>query len=158
MDRSNKVPVFPNVFPYNELLMTGRLLAKTRDWDFKYRGPILLYTSGRDEKLVCQGYKLNPKDFPHSRIVGKAKLVDVRPLTKEERWTITQQFNPLACDQDIHDYMFSGYRHENMVFPLMLGFFFEDIERLAEPVKIAWPRGAVTLCYLPKAEAEAILA
>jgi len=158
MDRTNQIPVFPNVFPYNELIMTGRLLAKTRSWDYKYRGPILLYTSGRNDSIVCEAYDLKPKDFPHSMVVGRAKLVDVRALTGKERETITRQFNPKAKKKYVDDYIKHGLYTYGMVYPLEMGFFFEEVERLPQPVKIKWPRGAVTLCYLPLSEVEPLLA
>ena len=158
MDRTDQIPVFPNVFPYNELLMTGQLLAKTRSWVFKYRGPILLYTSGRNESIICESYGLDPKLFPHSMVVGRANLVDVRPITMAERKIITRQFNPGATKRQISDYLKYGLLDFEMIGALDIGFFFEDIERLPQPVKIKWPRGAVTLCYLPISEAEPLLA
>lgn len=146
------IPIFPNLFPYNELLLQGKLMCKSRNWSWQYRGPILLYTSGRNATSVCEAYGLKPKDFPHKAIVGRAMLVDVRELTKVEKSILAHQFNAKSVDAAIDDYIRFGnaWWLGDLIKPGQFGFFFEDIERLEEPVKIDWPRGAVNLCYLPR--------
>src|SRR3989344_5912337 len=81
------LPVLPNSFPYNELLLTGKLRVgehegvKTRGWPmcvWKYRGPVLLYTSTSTHKLAAEAHGLNTDDFPRRVIVGVGQLVDIR--------------------------------------------------------------------------------
>lgn len=143
------IPVFPNLFPYNELLLRGKLMCKSRNWAWNYRGPILLYTSSRNEKSVCEAYGLDPKLFPHKQIVGRATLVDVRKLTRIEKNILTHQFNPDAKKECLEAYVSYGLGWWGAILPGDIGFFFEDVERLEEPASIDWPQGAVNLCYLP---------
>lgn len=137
MDRNGKIPIFPNAFPYNELLLSGRLLAKTRNWSWDYRGPVLLYTSSRNVTSAWQSYNMPPRCYPHQRIVGWGTLVDCRPLTDEEWLTLAQQFNPLATNVEIER------RKWGLIWPMAFGFFFEDLTRFPTPIEFKWPSGAI---------------
>lgn len=150
MDRSNQVWIFPNNFPYNELLLDGKLLAKTRNWDTDYRGDVLLYTSKRNATSVWQSYNMPPKNFAHSAIIGRGKLVDCRPLNHEERWKILKQFNPLATNDELE----YGW---DIIHPMHYGFFFEDLVRFPKPVPFAWPAGAVLPLWRSREEMKALL-
>lgn len=152
MDRNGKVPIFPNAFPYNDLLLSGKLLAKTRNWKWDYRGPVLLYTSSRNTTPVWQAYDMPPRNYPHKQIVGRGNLVDCRPLTNEEWWTITRQFNPTATDAEIER------RKWNLIWPMQYGFFFEDLVRFEQPVAFNWPSGAILPIWRTIEEMEGLLA
>ena len=64
------IPAFPNWFPYNELLLTGKLSAKTRTWRWSHTGLTLLYTSGSTAREVVEAHGLDPKDMPRGVLVG----------------------------------------------------------------------------------------
>jgi|SRR5579863_3311810 len=82
MKTETTVPVFANRAPWNELLIMGKRKIKTLSFNWKYRGPILLYTS--KERVDHEGwidYRLRKKleDIPQGAIVGTAEVLDVMP-------------------------------------------------------------------------------
>jgi|GEM_PF-2101746 len=150
---SATLPVFPNVFPYNEFLLNGTLRlgrfgVKTRSWDWwKYRGPVLLYTSSKNHWPAANAYDMNPADFPHRAIVGVGKLVNIRLLTGKEKDRITMQFNNWNRGQ--LQAMQRGDVFEQWIAPFEFGFFFENLRRFKAPVPFNWPPGPVQLNKAP---------
>jgi hypothetical protein len=80
------IPVFANRAPWNELVLRGKRKVKTLSFNWKYRGPILLYTStNRQDDWGLQDYRgthkglktLKMADIPKGFIVGYATVVDV---------------------------------------------------------------------------------
>jgi len=158
------IPAFPNAFPYNELLFTGRLdidghAVKSRSWNWKHRGPVVLYTSTRVDKPVARAYDLDPKDATRGMIVGAADLVDVRQLTKAEMKALVCGFNNTTWEKvrrSVSFYEICGSLQclldrddEPLVLPFHLGFFFERVTRFERPVSFAWPQGAVRSTNVP---------
>lgn len=168
------IPAFPNTFPYNELLLDGKLDingfgVKSRSWAWKHRGLVLLYTSGRVDWTVAEAYGLDPKEYPRGMIVGAAELVDVRRLTKDEIKALVCRFNNTEwekirrcvclypnCDGDY----FCGVHYASprpVVVPYHLGFFFKNLVRFEQSVPFAWPMGAVRNTNVPVAVVAAAL-
>ncbi len=143
------IPVFPNSFPYNELLLSGKLIAKTRSWVWKHRGPTLLYTSTSTCIPVAFDYGLDPKAFPRCVIVGVGNLVDVRELNEKERRTLFLQFNPHAGKQDAKVFAKYNYADSEYILPCDYGFFFENIHRFETSVPFKPPKGAVRIFNAP---------
>jgi hypothetical protein len=140
------IPAFPNWFPYNDLLLDGKLIAKSRSWSWRHRGLTLLYTSSRIARPVAQAHGMDPKDYPRRAIIGVGRLVDVRLLTRREWHVLRRQFNnvPLGGMRKI---IAAG----EFVEPLPYGFFFRDLQRFADPVPFAWPTGPVKPINVPTA-------
>lgn len=139
-----QLPVFPNIFPYNEMLLRGILrlgdfAVKTRSWYWDYRGLVLLYTSGRVQREPAEAYDLDPKEFPRKAIVGVGELVDVRSLTQKELKVLTRQFNNIK----------PGERKDPSIWPLPIGFFFKGLQRFTPPVSFNWPQGPVKPIFVP---------
>lgn len=136
--KEKTIPVFPNVYPYNELLFSGRLSAKTRTWRWHHTGLTLLYTSRRTEdSVVCaHGLEKNAKEAPRMVLVGVGELQPVRELTGKESKQIYKEFRngkktswgPGA----------EGYRYE-----------FKNLKRFKRPVPFKPPRGAVRTFNVP---------
>lgn len=148
------IPAFPNAFPYNELLLDGKLKigpfgVKTRSWEWKHRGLVLLYTSGRVHKPVADAYGLDPKKYPCKMIIGMADLVDVRELTERECDRLRSQFNNISLRQ-ARAIPFSGSLRD-WIEPLPIGYFFCNLRRFKKPVPFKWPAGAVTTVRVPVA-------
>ena len=155
-----KIPAFPNAFPYNELLLDGKLICKTRNWVWNHRGLTLLYTSTRAEGPVASAHGFDIKGRAKKILVGVGNLVDVRALKKPELLKLLGQFNNLSPAQvrkrfdvvrlarkpdcfAIDDKTWDGGDFRPFVAPLDIGFFFEDLKRFKEPVPFNWPTGPV---------------
>src|SRR3989338_8661371 len=89
---SKTIPAFPNSFPYNELLLTGKLSAKTRTWRWSHTGLTLLYTSGSTAREVVEAHCLDPKDMPRGVLVGIGELLPVRECNSKEIRQIEKEF------------------------------------------------------------------
>lgn len=159
------IPGWPNHFPYNDLLLDGKLFAKSRSRRWNHRGTVLLYTSTRVAKEVAFSHHIDPKTSPKGHIVGVGNLVDVRELTAEEGVKLTCQFcNVPVTDEDIKEflkryshfdwesalYFLSGYFHRDFhTYVSTFGYFFEDLTRFPEPIPFKPPRGAVSVFKVP---------
>lgn len=77
------IPVFANRAPWNELVLRKKRQVKSLGFNWKYRGPILLYTSSnRVDDWGLFEYKvrgLKMADIPKGCIVGYATVVNVLP-------------------------------------------------------------------------------
>ena len=129
------LPVLPNSFPYNELLLSGKLSAKTREWRWKHTGLTLLYTSQSTEQKVADVHDLDPRDFPRGVIVGIGELLPVRENTAEEMSRIENEF---ANGNDELFPQAGPYRYE-----------FRNLKRFPKPISFSWPRGAIRMCNVP---------
>jgi len=145
------IPAFPNVFPYNELLLDGKLIAKTRSWVWKHRGLTLLYTSSSSHGDVARAHEMNPRLYPRKALVGVGNLVDVRPLTKREKRKLFSQFNNVPNRRAVSNRALQkhGFWESSDVYPLPIGFFFENLRRFKEPVSFDWPSGPVKPIGIP---------
>ena len=167
---SCKIPVFPNWFPYNDMLLDGHLEVehktmaegtvhgvKTRSWNWDYRGPVLLYNSGRTAREALEAYGYSDCSPMHRVIVGIGNLYDVRPLTDFEGVRMVANFNNIrvpAVRQLLEDlgrkYGYEGplmpfevHEHTNLIAPLPIGFFFNWLDRFENPVSFRWPPGPI---------------
>lgn len=155
----NRIPGFPNVFPWNNLLLDGKLNlqkkpksgVKTRSWNWKYRGPILLYTSHRLDGIAMERHHIEWDDSG-GMIVGIGNLVYVDELSVRERVKMFELFNRVSVSRKkIDQYLFrtrnwravEEYFLHRIVYPLPFGFFFENLTSFASPVPFKWPMGAV---------------
>jgi len=141
------VPVFPNWYPFNDMLIDGHLKigvfgVKTRSYDWKYRGPVLLYNSGRTTTSCREAYGY-PKDASSRHmIVGAADLVVVRRLTRDELRMMRQRFNNLTPAQ------MRAHPDLVKVIPLPFGYFFTSAVRFTNPVPFAWKPGPVKPIFI----------
>lgn len=130
------IPALPNHFPYNELLLNGKLSAKTRTWRWKHTGLTLLYTSTSTAWDVVGAHGLEDEvhTTPRMVLVGVGELLPVRELTEDERDQIDREFGN-------GDYIGTGaadYRYE-----------FKNLKRFVEPVPFKPPHGAVRTYNVP---------
>ena len=179
-----KLPVFPNWYPYNEMLLDGHLrvgkyAVKTRSWKWKYRGLVLLYNSGRVAPQAVKAYRYRYEQNPskHKIIVGIAELAEVRPLSNEEGRKMICNFNNytmrktkiweavLGLDDDPSwpFWINSQQGHEHIICPFPIGFFFKNAVRFETPVPFNWPAGPVKPIYIqtaryPKLHAQLLIA
>ncbi|KKW05370.1 MAG: hypothetical protein UY40_C0022G0010 [candidate division CPR1 bacterium GW2011_GWC1_49_13] len=129
------VPAFPNSFPYNELLLRGKLSAKTRTWRWSHTGLTLLYTSARTARDVAEAYGLDPKIASRGVLVGVGELLPVRLVTIAEARKIEKEFS----NQKFGVAVFAGpYRYA-----------FKNLRRFKKPVPFRPPRGAVRTFNVP---------
>jgi hypothetical protein len=148
---STTIPAFPNAFPYNELLLDGKLIAKTRGWVWAHRGLTLLYTSTKVHRAAADAHGLDPKDYEQKVIVGCGELVDSRALTEAEKKELFRQFNNLRF----------GWTEKDLphrwIEPLPIGFFFKNLKRFKKPVQFNWPSGPVKPIGVPVSKVAAAL-
>ena len=147
-----RLPVLPQKFPYNEMLLNDQRQFETRNWSWSYRGPLLFYTSSTNVNLVCKAYDYDPKEYEHQVIVAKAVLFDVRELTNKEKAFALHQLNPDMSKAEICDFVRYGLMEDNRIFPGDYGFFFCGLERI-KPRKIKYPRGAINVFWLNEHDA-----
>lgn len=137
-----KLPVLPNWFPFNDMLLDGHLrigkyCVKTRNWNWGYRGQVLLYNSLRTSHPSLSAYGYRDAENRHRIIIGVATLVGVRPLDNWEITTMICNFNNLTPRQIGEG---SGVVK---IYPHDFGFFFQDLRRFETPVPFTWPPGPV---------------
>ncbi len=85
------IKCIPNRYPYNELLLSGKLSAKTRSWKWNHEGLTLLYTSTHKDNEIVDAHGL-PAKYDSGVIVGYGTLKKVRPNTKKELSQIEKEF------------------------------------------------------------------
>lgn len=163
MIKERKIPVFPNWFPYNNMVFDGHLKVgkyagvKTRCWQWNYRGPVLFYNSLRTEKRVTQVYEYENDRSEHKVIIGIADIVESRPLSINEAKQMLANFNniPLAdIEQIIKNLQKDGYFIEEIIYGFYnfgpyvapyrgFGFFFQNLCRFKTYIPFNWPSGPV---------------
>lgn len=124
------IKCIPNRYPYNELLLNGKLSAKTRTWRWSHSGLVLLYTSKRSDKSVVDFYGL-PVNHQDGVIVGYGYLKPVRLNTKKEYKQLYKQFG-------------SGD-----IYPALCRYEFENLIRFKKPILFKPPWGAVSVFNVP---------
>lgn len=134
--KEKTIPAFPNSFPYNELLFSGKLSAKTRNWRWKHSGLTLLYTSTSTAQSVAEVHGLDPKKSPRGILVGIGELVPVREMTDAEIVQVEREFD--NGGSTVTGVYAGIYRYE-----------FRNLKRFKEPVPFKPPRGAVRLFNVP---------
>ena len=94
------VPVFVNRSPWNELILRGRRHVKTLSFPWKYRGPVLLYTSkDREDPEGWDIYGLPQRaGGPKGAIVGTAVVTDVVPIGEAPEEWYAEDPNLLGTD------------------------------------------------------------
>ncbi|MBI3632245.1 MAG: hypothetical protein HY225_02255 [Candidatus Vogelbacteria bacterium] len=161
---AQKLPVFPNWFPYNDMLLDGHMKVdghegvKSRCWEWNYRGPVLLYNSLRTAKPAVKAYDYTNSSENHKVIVGVGELVEVRGFTVDEAAQMLANFNNISLDKikialrNIKRKM-PSYRPEEIIYnffqfgpyiaPFRTGFFFKNLRRFDKPVSFNWPAGPI---------------
>jgi len=135
------VPVFANRAPWNELVLRGKRRVKTLSFNWKYRGPILLYTSSnRMDDWGAYEYKLRMKmaDIPKGVIVGYATVVDVVPQFEFEHYEVYQKF----YDKDPVLVGTLGQSHVVII---------RNPKRFKKPIPYTPPQGAIRISHAPAA-------
>lgn len=132
------IPAFPNSFPYNELLLRGKLSAKTRTWRWSHTGLTLLYTSTStaDGVVSAHGLKEEAKKAPRMVLVAVGELQPVRELTDKESRQIYKEFR--NGKRTTWGPGTGVYRYE-----------FKNLKRFKRPVSFKPPQGAVRLFNVP---------
>jgi len=129
------VPVFANRAPWNELVLRGKRRVKTLSFNWKYRGPILLYTSkDRTDDWGLFEYRvrgLKMADIPTGAIVGIAEVVDV-----VETDALPQTF----YDKDPALFDTLGQSHVVII---------DNVKRFKTPVPFKPPKGAIRIMKAP---------
>ncbi len=118
------VPAFINKFPYNDMLLDGKLTVgdfgvKTGSRNWNHRGVTLLYTSLTVEPTMEEVHGYDRKKGALGAIIGAARLHDVRLLTRVEWVRMVRNFNPKGGEA---------------VIPFDLGYFFTDTVRFKTPI------------------------
>lgn len=142
-----RLPVFPNWYPFNDMLLDGHLQigeygVKTRSYNWKYRGLVLLYNSLRTMSSCVKAYGYSNGSERHRIIVGVARLGDVRPLNNREQLKMQCNFNNLSLHQ------VKNKPDLVKVVPYPFGYFFTDIKRFKNPILFDWPAGPVRPIFL----------
>lgn len=135
----------PNQFPYNEMLFDGKLRlgnyrVKTRSYDPGFRGPVLLYTSGRTAHHIARAHDYNPRDYVRPAIVGVGDLKDVRRLNDKEFESLLLQFNNTTLVDSVAQ-AYDG--------PLPYGLFFQRLKKFPEPIEFTAESGPVRMVRVP---------
>jgi len=139
------LPGFPNHYPFNDLLLDGKLIAKTRTRNRKYRGPMLLHTATRAAKGVARVHGYDLKDHPKGMIVGVGVLSDVHELNDDEWRTLFCQFNNVSYAKGRKMALSGKWICE----PFYIGYFFTHLRRFSKPIPFKPPRGAVSAFSVP---------
>lgn len=137
----SRLPVFPNWFPFNDMLLDGHLRlgefgVKTRSWNWDYRGPVLLYNSGRTACSAMRAYHYRDSREHHGVIIGVGNLVQVRELTEAETLQMICNFNNISKRM-------AALLGPYLISPFQFGFFFQDLRRFKESVPFRWPSGPI---------------
>jgi hypothetical protein len=154
-EAAKTVPVFANRAPWNELILRGKRRVKTINFNWKYRGLVLLYTSkDRVDGWGLDDYRRNPitgrgiktlkmADIPKGVIVGYVTVVDVVPQnTFEGIQPFVNAETPYdkfyAADPNLVDSL--GQSHVVIV---------ENPVRFKTPIPYKPPQGSVRISHAP---------
>jgi hypothetical protein len=139
MKTETTVPVFANRAPWYELVLRGKRQVKTLGFNWKYRGPILLYTSkDRTDDWGLYEYQASHRglkslkmvDIPRGCIVGTATVVDVVPSLVFE---FEEKYHEFYVKDDVlHDSL--GQSHVVIL---------ANAKRFKRPIPFKPPQGAV---------------
>lgn len=81
------IPAMANSFPWNEYILQRGLPGKTISFNWKYRGPCLLYTSWSVD-VVADDARLDPDEWPRGAIIGMAQVVNVKTERETGNWPL----------------------------------------------------------------------
>jgi len=137
----------PNQFPYNEMLFDGKLrlgnyIVKTRSYDPGFRGPTLLYTSGKIAAATAEAHGYNPKEYVRPAIVGVGDLKFVRELNEGELESLLLQFNNATSLNEVYD-------RDEWIEPLPYGLFFQRLKKFDNPIEFVAEPGPVRAVKVP---------
>jgi hypothetical protein len=143
-------------------LDVGDFAVKTREWEWKYRGPVLFYTSSRVCKAVAKAYGYRQQPDEKKAIIGIADLVDVRELTEDEAEKMVCNFNNITRTQwrqlleknEVTGtyWPFIAYGRFGLISPFHVGFFFKDKKKFSVPVPFNWAPGPVKPIFIETSE------
>lgn len=172
MNEKTMWPVFPNWYPFNNMVFDGHMKVgeyegvKSRNWDWSYRGPMFFYNSSSrvsHQAMEAYGYKRHPVN--HKVIIGVGDLVDVRPFTHEEAMQMLCNFNNLSMRQvkkiiarnssdpeTQKESVYYFYELGYYIAPFQIGFFFKNLNRFGMPVPFNWPAGPVKPIFINPAK------
>lgn len=132
------ISALPNSFPYNELLLRGKLSAKTRTWKWKHTGLTLLYTSTSTANDVVEAYGFDSKLAKRGVLVGVGELLPVRRNTLKEICQIQGEFFNDPEKEEWDFWVEIPYRYE-----------FKNLRRFKAPILFKPPRGAIRTFRVP---------
>ena len=169
MLKERKIPVFPNWFPFNNMVFDGHLkvgkyaAVKTRKWQWNYRGPLLFYNTLRTAQVALDRYP-KYRNIPPNRktIIGIAEIVDSRPFTIDEAKQMLANFNnhklvkieielaetAFATELSIEEIIYNFYEFGPFVAPFKIGFFFQNPQRFENPLPFNWPSGPIKPIFI----------
>lgn len=131
-DHGLTIPALPNHYPYNDLLLDGKLSAKTREWRWSHYGATLLYTSTGTAHDICAAHGLTnaARTAPRGVLVGVGILVPVRLNTDRERSRIAREF-------------YNGKRRPFGITAGPYRYEFKRLRRFTKPIPFKPPQGSV---------------
>lgn len=141
MKTETTVPVFANRAPWNELVLRGKRQVKTINFNWKHRGPILLYTSLRVDDFAWYDYdkalkRVKVADIPQGAIVGYATVVDV---VEESEFFGNPKYAEYF-DRDPALFETLGQSHVVLI---------EDAKRFKKPIPFKPKPGAIRIMKAP---------
>lgn len=167
MAKERKIPVFPNWFPFNDMVFDGHLqigefAVKTRCWNWDYRGPVLFYTSLRVAWRAVDAYGYRRNSSVHKVINGIANIVLARELTNKEGKIMVCNFNNITPRKLMNEIKHTGFEDspdwpfwfnsqwgwQNFISPFRIGFFFKNQKRFEVPIPFNWPSGPIKPIFI----------
>ena len=128
------VPVMANRAPWNELVLQGQRKVKTLSFNWKHRGPILLYTSSNRVDAMgweFYGLKKSLADVPKGAIVGIANVVNVLAI---------DDLPASYFDDDPNLFETTGQAFVAVV---------DGVKRFKKPIPFKPPQGAIRVFRAP---------
>lgn len=173
--QTQRLQVIPYLFPWYELLLSGKLTIKAANgeflavktglWPRKHRGWTLFYHSkSRIADMVAARHKLNPRDYTLGVLVGVGWLEDSRVMTPEERYALALKFNAYSEGKyrkywkdrkiDVRNFdvetKLEFEPSDWVAKPYPVGNFYlpATLKKFKNPIPIKYPSGAVTGTHL----------
>ena len=140
MKKSTFVYAMPNRYPYNELLLSGKLSAKTRTWKWNHTGLTLLYTSEKSDDDVLWAHDLSKK-HESGVLVGYGMLEPVRLNSEEECGLLEDEF----YNADNLRY----YDFDRLISAGPWRYQFTDLQRFKKPISFKPKPGSVRVFRVP---------
>jgi hypothetical protein len=98
--------------PWAELVVSGLKKIEIRKWNTKFRGDFLIHASKVPDNVAMERFGF--KDLPFGRIVGKAKLINVKKYIDKDEFVKDKWLHLATSD-------FENY-----------GFILEDVKMVKE--------------------------
>lgn len=131
------IAALPNLFPYNNLLFDGLLVAKTRSWKWSHTGLTLLYTSSGKVRSVMSayGYEAEEHAKEFGALAGFGYLQPVRENTNQEIREIEKVLNKGKS----YNHIYAGrFRYE-----------FKNLQQFTTPIPYVWKPGNPRTAKVP---------